>query len=89
LNFITSPLKKPLDSFNATIEDIIVLHPAEVQTGYKRRNVREGPVHKKKQALPVQKRSTKVSQISRDKENEGPSMSDKRRGKQKGKRVGE
>jgi hypothetical protein len=54
-NSITSPLKKPLDSFNATIEDIIVLHPAEVRTGYKRRNVREGPVRKKKQALPVQK----------------------------------
>jgi hypothetical protein len=73
-----------LDSFNGTIEEIVVLHPGEVRppTGYKRRNVREGPV-RKKQAVPVQNLSTKAFGATRDKETERASISNKRHGKQK------
>ena len=82
------------DSFNASIEQIIVLRPGQPRptTVYKRKNPRDGPVRMNPN-IALQKRianststqaSTQASTRSTgDKENEGPSMSEKHRGKQK------
>jgi len=82
--------KKAQDSFNATIEQIIVLRPGEARpvTAYKRKNPRDGPI-RVKATIFLQKRigegSGKTDEHATDKENEGPSMSKKRRSTQKAK----
>ncbi|KAF8256856.1 hypothetical protein EI94DRAFT_169247 [Lactarius quietus] len=82
--------KKAQDSFNATIEQIIVLRPGEAcpVTAYKRKNPRDGPI-RVKVTIFLQKRigegSGKTDEHATDKENEGPSMSKKRRSTQKAK----
>ena len=73
-----------LDSFNATIEQIIVLRPGEARpmTAYKRKNPRIGPIHVKLTVLPQKQMgdgSPKTDDNTADKENEGPSMSAKHR----------
>lgn len=79
-------LKKVQDSFNASIEQIIVIRPGESRpaTGYKRKNVRDGPIRMNPN-IPLHKvvLTTKVKED--DKENNAGSMSEKRRGKQKAK----
>ena len=72
------------DSFNATIEQIIVLRPGEPRpmTAYKRKNPRVGPIPAQL-TIPPQNQtgegSRKADESTADKENEGPSMSVKRR----------
>lgn len=77
------------DSFNATIEQIIVLRPGEAcpMTVYKRKNPRDGPIRVKPTLLPQKQPgdgSGKTDESTANKENEGPSMAAKRR-KQKAK----
>ena len=81
------PIRKVAqDSFNATIEQIIVLRPGEARpmTAYKRKNPRVGPILAQL-TLPPQNqtgegsRTGKVDDSTADKENDGPSMSVKRR----------
>ena len=80
------------DSFNATIEQILVLRPGEPRptTVYKRKNPRDGPIEVKASPLP-QKQSgdgtSKTDENSANKENEGPSLPAKRRTRQKVKEL--
>ena len=72
------------DSFNATIEQIIVLRPGEAcpMTVYKRKNPRDGPIRVKPTILPRKQAgeaSAKTDESAADKENEVPSMAAKRR----------
>lgn len=76
------------DSFNGSIEQIIVLRPGEARptTVYKRKNLRDGPILVKPTLSPqktIGEGSGKVDEIVADKENDGPSMSTKRRVKLK------
>jgi len=74
--------RKSEDSFNATIEQIMLIRPGQARpaTGYKRKNIRDGPI-RLNPCLSLIKHTPIRTQD--EKENEGESMSDKRRGKQK------
>ena len=77
------------DSFNATIEQIIVLHPGEARpmTAYKRKNPRDAPIDVKPTHILHKLSgdgSSKTDEIPANKENEGlPSLPAKRRTRQK------
>ena len=68
------------DSFNASIEQIIILRPGEARpmTMYKRKNPRDGPILVKPSVFPAPKplgegsASGKNDESAADKENEGP-----------------
>ena len=72
--------KAAQDSFNASIEQIIILRPGEARpmTVYKRKNPRDGPILVKPTVFPAPKplgegsASGNNNEIAADKENEGP-----------------
>lgn len=78
--------KSGQDSFNASIEQITVLRPGEARpaTAYKRKNPRDGPI-RIIPSIALQKNVSNKAGIraTRDEDNKGPPMSEKRRGKQK------
>ena len=80
------------NSFNVTIEQILVLRPGEPcpTTVYKRKNPRDGPIEVKASPL-LQKQSgdgtSKTDENSANKENEGPSLPAKCRTRQKVKEL--
>jgi hypothetical protein len=83
--------KKAQDSFNTTIEQIIVLCPGEARpaTAYKRKNPHDGLIHVKATVF-LQKRTGEGSgnteeHTAADKENEEVSVSKRRRSERKAK----
>lgn len=76
--------RKSQDSFNVSIEQIIVLRPGETRpaTGYKRKNVRDGPIWMNPN-ITFHKWASDEKDVRTNKENEGTSTSEKKKGKQK------
>ena len=78
--------RRSQDSFNASIEQIIVLWPGEARpaTGYKQKNVRDGPIRMNPN-ISLRKPNLTEKTIKADQKNESASSSEKSKGKQKAK----
>ena len=70
--------RRSQDSFNASIEQMIVLRPGEARpaTGYKRKNVRDGPIHMNPN-ISLRKPNPTEKTIKTDQKNESASSSEK------------